>query len=293
MSTMDRDSGAGAYSKRLMVRSVHRDVVGAGVVAGAQLLPLQEQVVEQAGGAEAEPVGGEPVGADGLVDQHEVLDRVLRRPDAAGGLDADLAAGGGAEVADRLQHHQADRQGGRGGDLAGGGLDEVTAGEHRQPGGAADVVQGDQLAGLEDDLEVRLPAGFPDRHDFVEDVEVAAGEEGAAVDDHVDLVGAVGHRVPDVGERDPPAGPAAGEGGGDGGDVDPAAGQGLLRDAGEVAVDADRGDRRARGVGRVGTAGLGGQAADLARGVGALERGQVDHRDRGVDRPRLGGGLDG
>src|ERR671920_1675517 len=121
MSTIERDSGAGAYSKMLI--SVDAHVVGAGVVAGAELLALQEQVVEQAGGAEAEPVGGQPVGPGGLVDQHEVLDGVLRRPDATGGLDADLAAGRGAEVADRLQHHQADREGGGGGDLAGGGLD--------------------------------------------------------------------------------------------------------------------------------------------------------------------------
>src|SRR3954449_11872712 len=151
MSTMDRDSGAGAYSKTLVICLVHADVVGAGVVAGAELLALQEQVVEQAGGAEAEPVGGEPVGAGGLVDQHEVLDGVLRRPDAAGGLDADLPAGRGAEVADRLEHDQADRQGRGGGDLAGGGLDEVAAGEHRQPARAADVVEGEPATRLEDD----------------------------------------------------------------------------------------------------------------------------------------------
>src|SRR5687767_139252 len=118
MSTIERDSGAGAYWNGLLLGvgwvwvliSVHRHVVGAAVVAGAELLPLQQEVVEQAGGAEAEPVGVEPVWADGLVDQHQVLDRVLRRPDAAGGLHADLAARGGAEVADRLEHHEADRQ---------------------------------------------------------------------------------------------------------------------------------------------------------------------------------------
>src|SRR3712207_24673 len=194
--------------------SVDAHVVGAGVVAGAQLLPLQEQVVEQAGGAEAEPVGGEPVGAGDLVHQHQVLDRVLGRPDAAGGLDADLPAGGGAEVADRLQHDQAHRQGRGGGDLARGGLYEVAPGQPRQPGGPADVVEGDQLAGLEDDLEVGVPAGLLDRDDLVVDVEVAAGEEGAAVDDHVDLVGAARHGVPDVGQLHRPAGPAAGERGG-------------------------------------------------------------------------------
>src|SRR3954452_3142476 len=291
MSTIERDSGAGAYSNS-WVMSVHAHVVGAGVVAGAELLALQEQVVEQTGGAEAEPVRVQPVRAHGLVDEHQVLDGVLRRPDAAGGLDAHLAAGGGAEVAHRLEHHQADRQRGGGGDLAGGGLDEVAAGQHRQPGGPADGVEGDQLPGLQDDLEVRGPAGLLDRDDLLEDVQVAPGQERAPVDDHVDLVGTVGHGVPDVGELHRPAGPAAGERGGDRGDVDAGARQRLLGDARQVAVDADRGDGRAGRVLGVGPAGLGGERAHLARGVRALQRGQVDHRDGGVDRPGLGGGLD-
>src|SRR4051794_41975468 len=124
MSTIDRDSGAGAYSKTLLVmrESVHRHVVGAGVVAGAQLLPLQQEVVEQAGGAEAEQVGGEPVGPGGLVDQNQVLHGVLRRPDAAGGLEADLPARGGAEGAGRLEHDPADRERRGGGEASRGGV---------------------------------------------------------------------------------------------------------------------------------------------------------------------------
>src|SRR5436305_13852449 len=99
MSTIERDSGAGAYSKTVI--SIHAHVVGAAVVAGAQLLPLQEEVVEQGGGAEAEEVRGEPVGPGGLVDQHQVPDGVLGRPDTARRLDADLPARGGGEVAHR------------------------------------------------------------------------------------------------------------------------------------------------------------------------------------------------
>src|SRR5689334_18181 len=107
MSTIARDSGAGAYSKGwagvggavvMAGPSVDRHVVGAGVVAGAELLPLEQEVVQQAGGAEAEPVGREPVGPRRLVHHDQVLHGVLRRLDAAGGLDADLPAGGGAEV---------------------------------------------------------------------------------------------------------------------------------------------------------------------------------------------------
>ena len=139
---------------------------------------------------------------------------------------------------------------------------------------------------------MRVPAGLLDGDDLLEDVEVAAGQEGAAVDDHVDLVGAVGDGVLHVGDLHRAAGAAAGERGGDGGDVEAGALQRLAGDAGEVAVDADGRDRRAGRVAGVGPLGLGGQGADLAGGVGALQRGQVDHRDRGVDRPGLRRRLD-
>src|SRR6266704_1618211 len=46
-------------------------------------------------------------------------------------------------------------------------------------------------------------------------------------------------------------------------------------------------------IGGVGPPGLGAQRADLARGVLALQRGQVDHGDGHVERPLLGRGLDG
>jgi hypothetical protein len=42
-------------------------------------------------------------------------------------------------------------------------------------------------------LQVRVTAGILDRHDLVEHQPIVAGEEGAAVDDHVDLVGPRGH----------------------------------------------------------------------------------------------------
>src|SRR5690606_11303345 len=66
-STIARDSGAGAYSKRDMAGpgvlgcSVQGDVVGAVVVAGGQLAALHEQVVEQGGGADPEPVRVQPL----------------------------------------------------------------------------------------------------------------------------------------------------------------------------------------------------------------------------------------
>src|SRR5260370_38871546 len=89
---MARDSGAGAYSNLGM--SVQREVVGAGVTAGGQLGPLHEQVVQQAGGADAEPVGIEPVLPRRLVDQNQIADGVLGGAEPAGRLDANLAAVG-------------------------------------------------------------------------------------------------------------------------------------------------------------------------------------------------------
>src|SRR5690242_12832105 len=81
---IDRDSGAGAYSRKLIVRSsVDRHVVGAGVVAGCQLLPLAQHVVEQAGCAVTEQVGLQPFLPRRLGDGDEVLHGILRGADAA------------------------------------------------------------------------------------------------------------------------------------------------------------------------------------------------------------------
>src|SRR5690606_41741492 len=60
ISTMSRDSGAGAYSN---MASVQGEVVGACVPAGGQLLALHQQIVQERRGAQPEPLGVEPVGA--------------------------------------------------------------------------------------------------------------------------------------------------------------------------------------------------------------------------------------
>ena len=95
MSTIDRDSGAGAYSNCMegLPLLVEGEVVRTGVAAGGHLLPLHEQVVEQAGGTDPEPVGIQPVGPGRLVDEDEMLDGVLGGTDAARRLDADLRTG--------------------------------------------------------------------------------------------------------------------------------------------------------------------------------------------------------
>ncbi len=135
----------------------------------------------------------------------------------------------------------------------------------------------------------RAPAaGLLDRDDVVEDLAVLPGQERAPVDDHVDLGGAGpdrDRRCPPVAPRDwsarwgkplpPKRFPTA------------AAGQCLDRDADHVRVDAQRGDMRRVRVVRVGPACLGGHRADLARRVRPLQRGQVDHGDRQVDRRQL------
>ena len=227
-----------------------------------------------------------------LVDGDEVPHRVLGRADAARRLDAAVLAGGAVPVAHGLQHHLHDGQGGGGGDLAGGGLDHVGAREQREPGGAAHVVVARQLAGLQDDLEVGAAAGLLDGDDLVVHLAVAAGEEGAAVDHHVDLAGARVDGERGVGQLDRQRRPARRERRGHRRDDDAGAAQPLDRHAGEVGVDADRGDRRDVGVVGVGPHGLRAQRPDLAGRVGALQRGQVDHGDGHVDGLQLGGLLD-
>src|SRR3954447_22138561 len=102
---MARASGAGAYSHSVSagrcvvwrsssaIPSVHREVVGALVLARALLADLHEHVVQERRGAEAEEVGRQPFGAERLVHEDEVLDGLLGGADAAGRLDADAPAG--------------------------------------------------------------------------------------------------------------------------------------------------------------------------------------------------------
>ena len=126
--------------------SVQCHVVGTAVAAGGQLLALQQHVVEQARGAEAEQVRLQPLLPHRLGDGDQVLDRVLRGADAAGRLHADPLAGQAVPVAHDLEHEQGDGQRRRRRDLAGRGLDEVAAGQDREPGCAAHVVVGVELA---------------------------------------------------------------------------------------------------------------------------------------------------
>lgn len=215
---------------------------------------------------------------------------VLRMPPR---LHADLHAGLRAEVPHGLQHEQGVGGGGVDRDLAGRGLDEVRAGHHAEPGGAADVVVRGQLAGLEDHLEAGAVAALRlDRGDLLVDLQVVAGEERAAVDDHVDLVGARGDGVRRVGQLHGERGAPGREGGGDRGDLDAGARDGGLGGGHHVGVDADGGGRRGRTVGRIGVDGLGGERPDLARGVRAFERRQVDHGNGQVDGVGLRRGLD-
>src|SRR5690554_5209276 len=82
--------------------SVDRDVIGAGVVAGCELLALQEDIVEQARGAEAEQVRLQPLLPRGLGDRDDVLDGIFGGADAAGRFHTDLLARAAIPVAHGL-----------------------------------------------------------------------------------------------------------------------------------------------------------------------------------------------
>src|SRR5690606_19767608 len=114
------------------------------------------------------------------------------------------------------------------------------------------VVVRRELTGLQDHLQVHTSAGLFDGDDLVEDGAVAAGEEGAAVDHHVDLVGAGGDRVLGVGDLDVQAGPTGREAGGDAGHLDAAVAEPLLRGRHQVRVDTDRRYGGTVRIGRVG-----------------------------------------
>src|SRR5699024_4680281 len=249
--TTERDSGAGAYSKISATASVLRVVVGTRVGARGQLGALHEQVVEEAGGTDPEQVGCQPGGTGGLVDQDQVSDRVLGGADPTCGFDPHPPTGGGVVVPHRLQHHQDDRQGRGGRDLAGGGLDEVGPGPDRQMGSTAHVVVGHQLPGFQYDFQVRAPTGLLDRGDLLEDLEVVTGQEGATVDDHVDLGRALGDRVAGVDELGLQGCAPGRERGRHGSHFDPGTAQGGHSVGDHVRVHAHGADGGYRAVGRV------------------------------------------
>ena len=142
--------------------SVHRHVVGAVVGAGRQLVPLLQQVVEQAGRAEPE----QPRGRASPRRRPRSPSRGSARPPWSCGCRrraSRRAARRCASRKSRTASSMTSATGGvrRGRHLAGRGLDEVAAGEQRQPGRAPHVVERRELAGLEDDLEVRVAARLP------------------------------------------------------------------------------------------------------------------------------------
>ena len=99
---------------------------------------------------------------------------------------------------------------------------------------------------------MRLAARLLDLDDLLEHGRVVARQERAAVDDHVDLVGAGLDRRADLGELDVAERLARREAGRDAGDLDGRARERVLRLGDERRVDADRGDGRDRRVARLG-----------------------------------------
>src|SRR5438067_3217977 len=180
---MSRASGAGAYVQSLGTgarscfrsRSVNGEVVGALVRPGPLLSQLHEDVVQERGRTNAIAVRCQPVGPERLVDEDQMLYRLLRLTYAARRLEAHGASGLLVHVADRLEHAERDgeRRGAR--DLPGRRLDEVGAGGHCKERRTPHVVVGAELARLEDHLEVRGADGFLHLDDLVVDLRVAAG----------------------------------------------------------------------------------------------------------------------
>src|ERR1700675_1335543 len=98
---MSRDSGAGAYTQsfgtgarsRFCSMSVKSEVIGALIHPGLLLSQLHEDVVQERGRAYAVAVGRQPVGAERLVHEDQMLNRLLRVAHPARRLEADCAAG--------------------------------------------------------------------------------------------------------------------------------------------------------------------------------------------------------
>src|SRR5262249_5851295 len=147
--------------------SVDREVI-AGLIAPRLLLAeLHEDVVQERRGAEAEEVRCHPLRAEGLVEGDEVLDRLLRSPDAPSRLDPDAVARPGVHGADAPHQAESHGQRRRRAHLPRRALDEVRARRDRDQRRPSHVVVRAELTRLEDDLEMRLAARLLHAHDLV------------------------------------------------------------------------------------------------------------------------------
>src|SRR5204863_8992766 len=125
--------------------------------------------------------------AELLLDHRQPVERLLRRADAARGLEPDEVAGPLAVLADLAGHHQAERQGGVDALLAGRSLDEVGARHHGDEARPRHLPERAELAGGEDRLEVGGPRRGAERLYLVVEREPVAGERVRAGYDDVDL----------------------------------------------------------------------------------------------------------
>src|SRR5258706_10425576 len=209
--TWSIDSGAGAYSKVCLARSVarglfaiamsvDREVIAGLVSASALFLDLHQHVVEKGGRTEPETLWRHPLRTKRLVQDDQLRDRLLRCANASRRLEAHRPTGLADEIADRLHHHKADGQRRRGLQLAGRGFDEVPARSHREDARAADAVVSPELARLQNHLQMRIAARLFHGNDLVVNLLVVAGQESAAVDDHVHLVRARGYGLFGLGD---------------------------------------------------------------------------------------------
>ncbi len=187
MSTIARDSGAGAYSKchgispasRSRVRRIGRWTASRAASAGRSAA-WTRRTGTSPGRATPSPT------VSFTTTRYLIASLVVRMPPA--GLTPTWRPYSAciSRTASSMSSVTGSVAAGR--DLAGRRLDEVAAGQHADPGGAPDVVVRGQLAGLQDHLEMRVTAGPLHRDDLVEHVEVSPGQKRAPVDHHVDLV---------------------------------------------------------------------------------------------------------
>jgi len=152
---------------------------------------------------------------------------------------------------------------------------------------------GNEFAGFEDDLEVSGAAGFLHGGDFVENADVIAGEERAAVDDHVDLVGAIGDGTAGFLKARAKRILSTRKAGRHTGDADGGVlTEKLSRPSDHIRINTDCGARRHFGFGFHGLSRLATERGDLVGGVFAFEVGEVHHSHRHFQAGQLGGGLD-
>src|SRR5579859_2627857 len=210
-----------------------------GVAAGRVEFELAFNIAQHGAGAETKEMRLEPGIAEFFLHEREPFDRLLRSLDAAGRFKTDSDAGFLGIFSNHAGHDETDGKRCVNSFFSSGSLDEVRTSHHRNETCLRDIAQREQIAGAENNLEMRRTARVLEGDDFVIEFLPMRPEDVRARDDDVNFLRACRDGTANFGDAIFEGRQACGKTCRDRGDVDFCAFERATGSFNEEMIDAD------------------------------------------------------